>query len=91
MSANGQLMRFPREHLRRFVAVQFVHPDSWRAAVFVGWHVDPARTPSKCFASYAEAAAVAKRGAQKMGLPLVRNRCSVPRYGVWESPGVPAA
>lgn len=83
---SGLVLAFPGERLRRFVAVQMVRPNHWRAAVFVGWHLDPAFPPDRHFATFAEALNRAAKGAGKMGLPLVRDRCSMLGHGVWNAP-----
>jgi len=81
----SEVLRFPAP-LRRFVAVQMVRPGKWRAAVFIGWHIDPNFRPSRCKETYAEAVAIARRGAVKFGLSFVADRYSVARYGVWSAP-----
>jgi hypothetical protein len=82
----GKILPLPTARIRRFVAVQMVQPEQWRAAVFIGWHADPSVRPDRCVATYAEAASRAAKGARKTGLPLISDRCSVLGRGVWAVP-----
>lgn len=79
----GHLLRFPARRLRRFVAVEMVGKDQYRARVFVGWHADPKIRPSASASTYAAALAIAEKGARKMGVPLIQDRYSVAGHGVW--------
>lgn len=63
-----------------------VREDRYRARVFVGWHPDPSIGPSARFRTYADARKVAEKGAHKLGLPFVGDRCSVTGHGVWSAP-----
>jgi hypothetical protein len=77
---------FPGQRLRRFVAVQFIAPDSWRAAIFVGWNVDPNAPQDGNVTTHWEALARAKRIAHNLGLPLIADRCRVPGGKVLTAP-----
>ena len=81
----GEVIGFPGERLRRFVAVQMVQPGRWRAAVFIGWHLDPHIKPDRRLSSYAEAISRADKGARGLGLPRVSDRYSVLGRGVWSA------
>jgi endonuclease YncB( thermonuclease family) len=82
----SQVVDFPGERLRRFVAVQMVQPGSWRAAVFTGWHLDPRIPPDEPVSTHYDALSRAEKGARKLGLPIVRDRFSVFRRGVRSAP-----
>lgn len=83
---SGHVLPFPGERLRRFVGIQLVRPDRWRAAVFIGWHVDPSVAPDRHLTTYADALNRAEKAAMKLGLPLIADRCSVLGRGVWKAP-----
>lgn len=83
--ASGAVLKFPRRP-RRFVAVQFVGPNHWRAAVFVGWHVDPKIPCDRIVSSFTEALRRAEKGAAKLAIPLVSDRCAIAGHGVWSGP-----
>lgn len=81
---SGVVIPFPRERLRRFIAVQFISRKQWRAGIFAGWHMvspDP-----MLVTTCGEALSRARRCAARLGLPLIDDRCSILGGDVLEVP-----
>jgi len=74
----------PPSRLRRFVAVQHLHDEDWRPAVFVGWHLDPRIKPGPV-SDFSTAQSRAKRYGESHGLTVITDRVADARGCVWDA------